>query len=321
VVGGHAHSYARIPEAELVGFVDPNRGEELAQRYNVPLYRSLGDVSPQDYDAIDVCAPTFLHRSFVLEAARLGKPAFSEKPVALNLEDADAMVRAMGAKNLAFSVGHVVRFFPEYVRAKRAVDDGTLGRVAVARMARLSGCPRGWNDWYVNRKLSGGTLFDLMIHDIDYVRWVFGPVERVYAKTLQNEMNLFDMSLVTLRFKNGTIAHLQGSWAHSGFTTYFELAGSRGLISHDRDSENPLSVVTRNPKEVPIHRVEIPDVPSSKSPYQLELESWLANIIHGTPLLVTGEDAYEAVRIALAAKQSQDTGMAIEVANPNEDVV
>ena len=95
----------------------------------------------------------------------------------------------------------------------------------------------------------GGTLIDLLIHDFDFLRWVLGPVSRVYAQSVLPEMNRVDFSLATLRFASGAIAHVEGSWAHRQFGARFEFAGSQGTLVHDSYREHPLSVTTTGPAE------------------------------------------------------------------------
>jgi UDP-N-acetylglucosamine 3-dehydrogenase len=319
VVGGggiareHARALIHIKETTLVGVVDPYR-RQLADALNVRWFPALDDVPATAYDAMDLCVPSYLHKAYVLEAARLGKAVFSEKPLALTLADAEAMIEAMQAKRLPFGVGQVVRFFPEYVAAKTLVDQGALGRVAVARLARVGQRPKGWNDWYLNRRLSGGTLFDLAIHDLDFIRWALGPVERVYAKQLNDEMSGVDMTVVTLRCENGTLAHVEASWAHTGFTTAFELAGSEGLVRHNRPAEHPLQWLRRDAAEAAV-AVAIPDsAPSAISPYQRELQAWVDSVLQGEPVPVSGDDAYQTLKVAVAAQRSIETRQPVRVA-------
>lgn len=109
-------------------------------------------------------------------------------------------------------VGQVLRFFPEYSQAKQVIERGDIGKAAVVRTSRVSGFPRGWNDWYADVQKSGGVAVYLGIHDFDFLRWCFGEVERVFAKGLSGkELPKKDYALVTV------IAHIEGSWSHSAF--------------------------------------------------------------------------------------------------------
>lgn len=309
----HSYAYRRLERAELVGIVDPfDLGPALAERLNVPHYAALEDVPSDRFDLVDVSVPSRWHYRYVMRAAELGKAVFCEKPLALDLAEARAMIAATAKAGVPFSVGLCVRFFPEYEAAKAIVDAGQLGEVAVVRTFRGGQFPTAWNDWYANRELSGGLLVDLMIHDFDFLRWVLGPVDRVYAHTTVAEMNRLDFGLATLRFRSGAIAHLEGTWAHRGFATRFEFAGSRGLLSHDSDLERSLNLSTR-PTAEGGGGVAVPVSIDRASPYDLEIRHFVDHVLDGGPLKVTPEDAYEALRIALAARTSAATGQVIDL--------
>src|SRR6185503_3694659 len=119
-----------------------------------------------DVDAIDICLPTPLHREWTEASLAAGKHVFLEKPIALTLEDADAIVAAAEASDRLFMVGLVLRFWPEYVELQRRIASGKLGRPEVVSAFRLSP-PADWNDWMADASQSGGTPVDLMIHDFD----------------------------------------------------------------------------------------------------------------------------------------------------------
>ena len=312
----HARAYHRIEGATLVGVVDPfEKGRAVAAALNVPHYESVQDVDPSSFDVVDVCVPTFLHREYVEWAARMGKNILCEKPIALTLDDALAMKRICDESGVRLMIGHCVRFFPEYELAKRKIEQDEIGHVAVARLFRGGGHPATttWNDWYANRRLSGGVMVDLMIHDFDFLRWTFGPVSRVFAKSIRDESNRLGLALVTLRFRNGTIAHVEGSWAHQGFGTRYEFAGSKGLLAHNSFAVNSLKVERNVPVMSDNPSVHVPRSPLHKSAYQLEIEDFLDALKTGREFRVSAEDAREALRIALAAVESAESGRPVEM--------
>lgn len=318
----HAHAYQQIDGATLAGIVDPfEKGRIVAARLNVPHFQSVEDVNPADFDIVDVCVPTFLHRRYVEWAASIGKNVFCEKPIALTVEDAMAMVRACDEAGVRLTIGHCVRFFPEYEVAKRTIDQGKIGHVAVARVFRGGShpTPHTWNDWYANRAQSGGVMVDLMIHDFDFLRWTFGPVTRVFAKTIRHESNRIGLALVTLRFQNGTIAHVEGSWAHEGFGTRYEFAGAKGLLAHDSFKANSVRVDVHASGASEGPSVQVPHSPLHKSAYQLEIEDFLDALKSDRAFRVSPEDAIEALRISLAAVESAESGRPVNIAQEEPD--
>jgi predicted dehydrogenase len=119
----------------------------------------------------------------VVEAALAGKHVICEKPLALTLPDAQAMVGACAAAGVRFFVGMVVRFFPQYRAAKELVAQGRIGQPGVLRLKRVAYLPmKPCDNWYIDETRAGGIVIDLMIHDFDYARWVAGDVERVFAR-------------------------------------------------------------------------------------------------------------------------------------------
>lgn len=316
--GAHTFSYLGLDQAKLVGIVDIqlDKAEQLAQHAGARAFATIEEAlqSLERVDIVDVCVPTFLHKEFVLKAAEQGKHVICEKPLAGNLKDAREMIEYCESRQVQLFVGHVVRFFPEYEKAKSHLDNGAIGQVGVVRMTRAGQMPIGWNDWYADFAQSGGVVMDLSIHDIDFLRWCFGDVERVYAKSLHGRTkhanDRMDYGLVTLRFKNGVIAHVEGSWAHEGFTTKYEIAGSGGIIDFDSNKDTSFAL-TRRQAAVTATGVYVPESPLVQTPYARELQHFIGCLEDGSTPKVTAEDGYKAVEIVLAAIQSMETGQPV----------
>ncbi len=311
----HSEGYLNMADVQLVGIVDHHegRGETLAFERGTRYYSSFETlIVNEEVDVVDVCVPTPVHKDYVLKAARAKKHVICEKPMARNLEDAKEMIETCQAEGVRFFVAHVVRFFPEYVKAMNLVQSGEIGKVGTVRARRGGAFPKATEDWYASFLKSGSLVVDLMIHDFDYLRGVFGEVERVYAKSLLGrEINRIDNALVSLRFKNGVIASVEGTWAEpSGFSTKLEIAGDGGIITHDSAAEAAIQTSFRTVSNQG-EGVNVPENPVNKSPYQLELEHFLECIKTGETSLVTPEDGYEALKISLAALESIKTGNVI----------
>ena len=302
--GWHARQWAALPEAEIVGVLDPR--SDAAEAIG-PAYTDWNTLLAQAKpDIIDICTPTPLHRDAVERAAAAGKALFVEKPLARTLTDCDAIVAAVARAGVPAMSGHVVRFFPEYAEAKRQVDAGAVGTPAAIRTARMGGMPdlAGRPNWYADPAQSGGVTLDLILHDFDWLRWTFGPVQRVFAK------GRLDYALVTLRFLSGAMAHVTGSWAHpGGFRTTLEVAGDAGLIEHDSARSAPLSAAVRSVGG----GVAIPQSPMNPAddPYFLELKAFVQALAAGTPPPVPVEEGREAARIGLAALESIETAKVV----------
>jgi predicted dehydrogenase len=181
----HASNYAALGDRVRVKWVASRTAERAAKLAETLGAEATTDVEAAirdpEIDAVDVCVPTPLHRELTELALAAGKHVFLEKPIALTLEDADAIVAAAAGSDRVFMVGMVLRFWPEYVELQRRVAVGELGRPLAVSAYRLSP-PADWNDWMADAKQSGGTPVDLMIHDFDQMNWLLGTPRTVYAR-------------------------------------------------------------------------------------------------------------------------------------------
>ena len=176
----HVTAYKAMPNAKVTAVCDLNekQGKDLAEFAGCDWYNDGESMlNTVDIDVVDICLPTFLHEQYVLLAAGHKKHVICEKPVTLSLESLDRMIAATKEADVQFAVGQVVRFWPEYVRAKEMAETGKLGTIKYARASRLSEHP-AWSEWYRRAENSGGGLFDLHLHDIDYLCYLFGKVKQ-----------------------------------------------------------------------------------------------------------------------------------------------
>ncbi|KKK39886.1 dehydrogenase [Mesobacillus campisalis] len=311
----HASSYNSMENVQLAGIVDirKERAAQLTGQHDAKIFPTMEEAleNLEQVDVIDICVPTFLHKEYVMKAADYGIDVICEKPLAYSLEDAKEMINYCDQKNVRLFVGHVVRFFPQYSKARELVLSGTIGDIGVVRTRRGGNFPAGWSDWYADNTKSGGIILDLIIHDFDFLRWTFGEVERVFAKGLTDRnIEHLDYALVTLVFKSGVIAHVEGTWAHQTFSSQFEFAGKSGIIEYDSLKEEPVLLSIRQPQEEEAG-VPVPQSPLKKSPYQTELEHFLQCLRKDERPIVTAEDAYKAMEISAAAIHSLKTGLPV----------
>lgn len=312
----HAEAYRVLDNAELVAVADlvPERAQAIAARTGATVRSASEIIADPSIDVIDVCVPTYLHRDFVVAAADAGKHVFCEKPMARTLTEAEEMKAACDKAGVRLGIGHVVRFFPEYIRAYNKVHSGEVGKVAVVRCTRGGfNLPTAWKDWYANYEYSGGLVLDMIIHDFDYLRWLLGPVERVFAKgTRGRDYNRLEYALVSLKFKSGAIAHVEGSWVNSGgFHTRFEIAGEKGLIDYDSRKANPITLTVNKAGGAP--GVPVPASAWAESPYTTEIRNFI-NVLDGKEgQIVDGNEGYESLKVALAALESIETGKPVNL--------
>lgn len=272
-------------------------------------------------DIVDVCLPTPLHVEAIEAAAAAGRAVVCEKPLARTASEAEAAVEAAARRGVPFMVAHVVRFFPDYRKARDAVVRGELGLARSARCFRGGAAP-AWNSWMRDESQSGGVMLDLLIHDFDYLRWVFGPVARVSAVKAAVGSSGEAHAAALLRFESGAIAMAEGAWSFppgAPFTTEAEIAGTRGLLQWSSREARSVRLWRRPPSEPAGHaatdegETRLPESPLEPDPYALELEHFLDHVARGRPLDITPEEALAAVRVAEAAERAAREGRPVEV--------
>lgn len=308
----HAAAWAKTP-AVLAGFVSKTADSAtlLAQQYDARIYESLEALLP-DVDVVDICTPTHLHHEMVLQAAAAGKDIVCEKPLGRTVAQAQEMIAACTAAQVKLLVAHVVRFFPEYALARQKVAAGAIGQPAVIRLRRGTFQPHKAEDnWFTDTGKSGGMMLDLMIHDFDYARWVAGEVKQVYAKKVssQHPHAAVDHGLVILTHHNGTLSHVEGSWAYPAplFRTQLEIAGSNGWLRHDSGETSALGLYLHQQKRDTAD-VPLPRSPLSEDPYTTQIRSFYSHLQDDTPIPVSAADGLAALQIALSALESAESG-------------
>lgn len=309
----HAQSWTQIG-ADIGGIVSHSirSAETVAAQHNTrafDTYAALLDA----VDVVDICAPTHLHHSMVLEAARAGKQIICEKPLARTLTEAQEMIRVCQEQGVKLMAGHVVRYFPEYVAAQAQIANGAIGKPAVLRLSRGGFRPKP--AWFHEQAKGGGIMLDMMIHDFDYARWIAGDVVRVFAKDIHHTQvdAPVDHGLAILTHASGAISHVEGSWAYPPplFRTCFEIAGANGLIEHD--SEEARAIVSHRYAQTATDEgnVPLPNSPLLEDPYTTQLHAFYRHLLHDEPLVVTAEDGLKALEIALAALESAESGKVV----------
>ena len=295
----HFESFKRVPGVGVYGVfdTDPNKARESGIRTFTDHNQLI-----KECDIICVATPTDTHKQYILDSIAGKKPVFVEKPLCRTVEEADEIMKAVKKNKTKVMVGHVVRYFNQYAALKKSIDDGCVGKPAIARITRCSKFPKASNNWFNSREKSGGVILDLMIHDIDFLIWCFGDVERVYAKDISwGKIPNMDYALAVIRFKKGVIAHIEASWAHAGgFRARVEVAGNRGLVNYD--SRHPASLkVEHSNGEV------MRENPVDENANQMEIREFVEYVLKNKIPRITLHDAYEALKVSLAALESVKT--------------
>jgi len=179
----HGACYAAIPDAKVVAVADlrEENAKEVAGKHGAKVYsKADGVFRRDDIDMVDICLPTYMHAKYAIKAAKAGLSILCEKPMSHKPREAKRMLEAVKVAGARFMCAHVIRFWPEYQVLKRFKDEGELGRLLVLSCVRVSPKPTWtWEGWIVKHPLSGGALWDLHVHDVDFVRYFCGEPRKV----------------------------------------------------------------------------------------------------------------------------------------------
>ncbi|WP_019586107.1 Gfo/Idh/MocA family protein [Deinococcus apachensis] len=305
----HARGWGTLPGVLTCVYAPDERTQQFAAEFGLHPCAEVDELLER-VDIVDLCTPTPTHGDLTVRAARVGCHVICEKPLALSLTEADEMSAACQSSGVRLFVAHVLRFFPQYRAAWERVQAGDIGEPRVLRLSRV-GTPPTTGSWLLDESQSGGVPLDLMIHDLDYARWVAGEVGTVYAVESRQEERV--MVQATLSHRGGAISLVEGGWAAPAgvFRTALDLAGTLGVIEWSSDAPSPLRSHGPLPPPLPQEGASLPAL--AGDPYAAELEHAYRAIEEGRPFLVEPEDARTALALSLAVRRSLGAGQPVPV--------
>jgi predicted dehydrogenase len=314
----HVEGHLACDRLHLSALVDANAqlGRKYAEQYHVPWYASVEEMLEHtDVDLVDICVPTFLHESIILTCAAAGKHILCEKPITFTLESYERIVDAVERAGVRFMVAQVIRFWPEYVHLKEKLDQGSFGQIQMVSARRFSEAP-GWSGWYLDPEKSGGGLFDLMLHDVDYIRWALGPVKRVFASGAQNQTGCWNFIQANLVFQSGVSAVVEccnNAYGGYPFTMELQILGERMLASYQmRAGHNIDSIASRSLVYYDRELGSQPQTLELYDGYAKEIAYFADCILEDRPCeRVSVASSRETLELILMIRQSLESGQVV----------
>ena len=234
----HAESFKRVADAELAAAASPTEAhvKELARKHGIRHwftdYKKLLEMDEISLVALSV--PNDVHCSITLDCAAAGKHVIVEKPLALNLGEADRMLEACRKAGVMCMYAEELCFTPKYVRVKELAGEGAFGRVYLVKQSEKHNGPHSPWFWDVSRS-GGGVTMDMGCHAIEFFRWFYGKPR---AASVLADMGTFvhgdktrgeDNATIIVRFENGAEGLAEESWSRSGgMDDRVEVFGSQG---------------------------------------------------------------------------------------------
>ena len=312
----HANVYKDIG-VNIVALLETNddSAAEFAKEYGCATYKTLSEaLKSEKIDIVDICLPTFLHENVAVEALQAGRHVLLEKPIALTFDSAGRIVDAAKASAGMFMVAQVLRFWPEYVKIKELKDAGELGENITVYANRLAQTPT-WSPWFTQLDKSGGGLFDLMMHDVDYINHLFGLPKTVYAVGRKSDYGAWNNVIASFTYADGTNAVVEMQYEMTSgypFSMNLRAMGSQGTVDfkfsagfnlEDRESAiNSFMFYSDNNDPVSLEKENI-------DAYEKELRYFVDCVKGGThPSIMTPDSIMITMRMIDAVKRSLETG-------------
>jgi myo-inositol 2-dehydrogenase/D-chiro-inositol 1-dehydrogenase len=308
----HARQLAELPEVGIAGAFDcvPEKAQALAERYDATAFDDLESML-RAADAIYVCTPPKFHREAATRATEAGVHVLCEKPLAVTVEDAEAIQEAVERAGIVFMVGFNFRFMPPFAQLKELAASGEFGDLYSFWGLRLLWSPHPPPNWRTDPRFLCGMTVESLSHDFDYLRWVAGDVASVAGKvaTSRSDLDGYDniiAAVMTLR--SGAMATIHASWASHARVHQVGVIGTRGSAVCERDRVRYRLEGDPADRVIECNRAE-----DQALSYLRESEHFVECIRTGTQPIAAVGDGVATVRISHAVLRSSQEGCVVRL--------
>ena len=323
----HLRAYQPVERAQIVAVCDPVRlpvngvlagvagnvkkSDDIDLGPHVKVYRRLEEVlADPEVELVDLCTPTPLHPEQAIAALKAGKHVLCEKPLARTSAVARQIVKTAESAPGFFMPAMCMRFWPGWSWLKQVAQEQTYGQVLAARFRRLSELP-GWSKQgtYAGGFDLGGALFDMHIHDTDFVQFLFGRPSSVFSTGVARPGGSIDHVVTQYDYPAGPRVYAEGSWLLAkGFNMAYTLYCERATLDFDLARGAEATQVTELGQPPRTLKHDDPDG------YGLEVRYIVNCVYEGKrPTIVTGQDGLSALEICEAEEQSVRTGAVVKI--------
>lgn len=308
----HAENLRRlIPEAQLIAVADADieRARAVAGQLEIEHYYDSVEalVERKDVQAVAVVTPAKFHGAAIRACARAGKDIFCEKPLTLTIEEADAALAEVAKAGVRLQPGHVRRYDPSHVRAKKRIENGEIGDPVIFKSLARDPVPPPVS--YMQSGVNGMFFQDSTVHEFDLGRWMmndeiaelhaYGAV-LVFPEAAQ--FHDIDTALVNMRFSRGALGGVENYMQSGyGYDIRTEIVGSKGTIMLGYLQQTPEIVLTASGS-----RTDVVDhfLVRFADGYLEEMRDFVRTMLADGEPRVNGFDGRQAVAAACAAERS-----------------
>jgi predicted dehydrogenase len=287
------------------------KSDDINLGAQVRVYRKLEEVlADSEVEMVDLCTPTPLHAEQAIASLEAGKFLLCEKPLARTAADARKILKTAEASRGFLMPAMCMRFWPGWSWLKQAVRDKTYGKVLAARFRRVSEMP-GWSKQgtYTGATDLGGALFDLHIHDTDFVQFLFGRPQAVFSTGVTGVGGSINHVLTQYLYPGGPAVHAEGSWLLAkGFNMAYTLHCERATLDFDLGRGADAMQVCAMGEAPQTLKFDGPDGYGQEVRYIVEC---VQN--RRQPTVVTAQDGVSALEICEAEEKSLKTSQPASV--------
>lgn len=324
----HAYEYQQNPEAVIAGFFDlvPARAQELCDIFGGKVYTSIEEMlADASIDAVSVCVANAYHARCAIDAMNAGKHVLCEKPMAITIEECEAMAEAARKNGKRLMIGQNQRLAPAHRKVKELLEKGELGGVISFASTFGHRGPESWcvdknaSTWFFRKNTAAiGSMADLGIHKIDLLCYLLGaPAVSVYAKlsTLDKKLpdgspiEVDDNSVEVLTFANGATGTVTTSWTHYGDENNATvLYCEKGIAHLYENPEYSLDIVYKDGTRT---RYAIDRMQTNEDAQQTSsgvIDAFIGGLVSGLPTAIDWDQILPSMRVVFACLRSAQSG-------------
>jgi predicted dehydrogenase len=303
----------RLPVNGVLAGVAGNvkKSDDVHLDPQVKVFKKLEEVlADPEVELVDLCTPTPLHSEQAIAALKAGKFVFCEKPLARTSAEARKILEAAKSAPGFLMPAMCMRFWPGWSWLQEVVEKQTYGKVLAARFRRLSEMP-GWSKQgtYTSGNDLGGALFDLHIHDTDFVQFLFGRPSAVFSRGVTSPTGSVNHVVTQYLYSDGPAVYAEGSWLLAkGFSMGYTLHCERATLDFELGRGAEAMQVTEEGQGPRTVKYEGPDGYGAEVRYMVDCVQ-----ARQAPTTVTARDGLTALEICEAEEKSVKTGAVVAV--------
>ena len=237
----HLDAISQIPEADFVAVADiiPEKADKVAADYAIAnvFYDYHEMLAKEKLDLVSICSPSGMHPNMGIDVAKAKINVLTEKPMAINISDADRLIRACDENNVKLFVVKQNRLNSTMQLLKRAIEKNRFGRIYMAQANVFWTRPQAYYDaekWRGTWEFDGGAYMNQASHYVDAIYWLLGNVDSVsaFTATMARKIEAEDTGSAILQFRSGIIASINVTMLTypKNFEGSITIIGEKGIV-------------------------------------------------------------------------------------------